>query len=178
MLRFPEMWSLADCCSAGHLTVPVCSLASTQLSNSMKVNASTRAAEGDWAQRLCSMGTVVPRQRGKGWAWQLRGRRTLQNRTAFRTVQLARVMLWGLQASLQLSTKSRLGKEALCLPVTTWKCLTLCLQNWVVGLDTRKLHRFSDGMLLCSLYHLVFNFFPRVMGQWLESNIATSSCLW
>lgn len=64
------------------------------------------------------------------------------------------------------------------LTVTRWKCLTLCLQSWVGRLNTRKLHRISDGMLLYSLYHFVFNFFPRVMGQWLESNKPTSSCLW
>lgn len=177
MLRFPEMWRLADCCSAGHLSASLqpCQHSAEQFHEGKRQHQSTRRWLSTKAVQHVRCGAKAT---GEGMVMELRGRRTLQNRAVFRTVQLARMMLWGLQASLQLSTESRVGKEELCLPVTRWKCLTLCLQSWVVRLDARKLHRFSDGMLLCSLYHLVFNFFPRVMGQWLESNIATSSCLW
>lgn len=86
-----------------------------------------------------------------------------------------------LQMSVELSMQRASWKKkylALCLTVTRKKNnLTFCLQNRIVRLQTMKLHSFSDGMLLCSIYHLAFNFFPRVMGQWLESSITTSSCL-
>lgn len=46
MPRFHEMWCSVNSCSAGYLTMSICSLADTQLCNFMKVNADTKSLEG------------------------------------------------------------------------------------------------------------------------------------
>lgn len=151
----------------------------------MKVNANTKSLEG--LQRLCFMCIVrhctkaIQRKDGydclkegghcrmalslkqRSWSyWCFRGYNTLQI---------------SLQLNMQRASQKKIQ--------TTWhfnwtrqKYLTFCLQNRVVRLETMKLHSFSDGMLFYHIYHLAFNFFPRVMGQWLESSITTSLCLW
>lgn len=151
----------------------------------MKVNANTKSLEG--LQRLCFMCIVyhcaktIQRKDGHD-SWKQGGHCKME--LSLKEHSWSYWCFGGCDAfhmSLQLSMQRASQKKkylALCLTVTRQKCLTFCFQNWVVRLETMKLNSFSDGMLLCSIYHLAFNFFPRVTGQRLESSITTSSCLW